>query len=57
MDIEYLEYELEIIDLPESVVQTRDSLTDDAAAEAIFTKWFTDCRALNTTPSNPIASR
>lgn len=56
MDIEYLDYEFEVIDLPESAMQARDSLPDDAAAEAIFTKWFTECRAHNATASNPIAS-
>ena len=56
MDIEYLDYEFEVIDLPESAVQARDCPTDDAAAEAIFTKWFTECRARNATASNPIAS-
>jgi len=56
MDIEYLDYEFEVIDLPESAVQARDSLTADTDAEAIFTQWFTECRARDATPSNPIAS-
>lgn len=56
MDIEYLEYEFEIIDFPEPAVQDRNSVTDDAAAEAIFAKWFTECRARNVPPANPISS-
>lgn len=45
MEIEYLEYECEVIDLDDTAARDYDSLADEAAAEAVFASWFTDFRS------------
>ncbi|WP_018992468.1 hypothetical protein [Aromatoleum toluclasticum] len=43
MEIEYLEYDCEVIDLNDDTTCNRDPQTEEAA-EAVFAGWFTDLR-------------
>ncbi|NMF88286.1 hypothetical protein [Aromatoleum petrolei] len=43
MDIEYLEYDCEVIDLDDPA-PGREAQADEAAVEAVFASWFTDWR-------------
>lgn len=45
MEIEYLEYECEVIDLDDSAARSGDAQAEQAAAEAVFASWFTDWRS------------
>lgn len=44
MDIEYLEYDCEVIDLDDNPAPGREAQADEAAVEAVFASWFTDWR-------------
>jgi len=45
MEIEYLEYECEVIDLDDTTAHSRNARAEEAAAEAVFASWFTDWRS------------
>lgn len=45
MEIEYLEYECEVIDLDDTAARGYDSQAEEAAVEAVFASWFTDLRS------------
>jgi len=44
MEIEYLEYECEVIDLDDTAARSCDAQAEEAAAEAVYASWFTDWR-------------
>lgn len=52
MDIEYLEYDCEVIDLDDNPASVRDAQADEAAVEAVFASWFTDWRNRNAAEPN-----
>lgn len=46
MELEYLEYDCEVIDLDDISAHAGDAQADEAA-EAAFANWFTDGRSRN----------
>lgn len=46
MELEYLEYDCEVIDLDDLSAHAGDALADETA-EAAFASWFTDGRSRN----------
>lgn len=47
MEIEYLEYEYEVIDLGDALAHASEAQAEEAAAEAVVASWFTDGRSHN----------
>lgn len=56
MEIEYLEYECEVIDLDDTTASSREARAEEGAAEAIFASWFTDWRSRNEREANTDAN-